>query len=116
MCLDKEGVLDHLQRMVADHKADQAMRASGAELQCVEDDAPTPYTPFAVYRRNQMPNLDHEIETLRQQAAQRAITIFYRAVNSLSVYDVRVFDVFQMFIQDAWEMRGLTPRWAGSPG
>jgi hypothetical protein len=56
-----------------------------------------------------MPNLDHEIETLRQEAAQRAITGYYKAFENLSMYDVSVFDVWQMFAQNGWEMRDLKP-------
>lgn len=60
-----------------------------------------------------MSKLDHEIETLRQEAAQRAITAYYRAVERLSMYDVRVSDVIQMFGKSGSKMRGLEPFRAG---
>jgi hypothetical protein len=55
-----------------------------------------------------MAKLAQEIETLRQQAAQRA-TSFYRTVENLAMFDVRVFDALQPFVQDGWEMRGIKP-------
>jgi hypothetical protein len=59
--------------------------------------------------RNQMSKVSQEIETLRQEAAQRAITSFYNSVENLSMFDVRVNDVMQLFAHEAWQARDLKP-------
>jgi hypothetical protein len=61
----------------------------------------------------EMSKLAHEIETLRKEAAERAVTCLYSAIENASMYDVKVFDLMQMFAHEAWQARALAPFLAG---
>jgi hypothetical protein len=49
----------------------------------------------------EMSKLAHEIETLRKEAAERAVTFLYNAIENASMYDLKVFDLMQMFANEA---------------
>jgi hypothetical protein len=61
-----------------------------------------------------MSKLAQEIETLRKEAAERAVTCLYNAIENASMYDVKVFDLMQMFFaNESWHARNLAPFLAG---
>jgi hypothetical protein len=61
-----------------------------------------------------MSKLAHEIETFRKEAAEREVTCLYNAIENASMYDVKVFDLMQMFFaNESWHARNLAPFLAG---